>query len=154
AVDRARQAPGLSIGQTYIGWHMRNVGWVRESLEATERGYRLDVLNPMAANMVGVARMAAGRVEEAIPIFEDLMVRVPDMSFPLAHLMRAKALGGDWPAVDRLLDPSANLPLREFQDGVAFIQAKRNPTAENVGGILAALEMRVERTGSVDVTRL
>jgi len=37
----------------------------------------------MSANLVALARMAAGRVEEAIPLFEDVMARIPDMSFRL-----------------------------------------------------------------------
>jgi hypothetical protein len=69
----------------------------------------LDVLNPMSANLVGLARMAAGRVAEAVPVFEDLMARVPEMSFPVANLLRAKAFLEDWAAVDRLLDPSAKV---------------------------------------------
>jgi len=127
---------------------------VRESVAEAERAYRLDVLNPMAANLVALARMAAGRPGEAVPIFEDLMVRVPDMSFPVANLLRAKAFVGDWTAVDRLLDRTAEAPLREFQDGLAFIRAKRDPTPENVGGIRAALEAHVGETGSVDAARL
>jgi hypothetical protein len=76
------------------------------------------------------------------------------MSFPAANLMRAKAFLEDWDAVDRLLDPSAKVPLREFQDGIAFIQAKRNPTPENIGGIRSALESHLKKTGFVDVSRL
>jgi hypothetical protein len=133
---------------------LRQVGRVRESLEETERAHRLDALNAMSANMVGVARMAAGRAADAVPLFEDLMARVPDMSFPVSNLLRAKAFIEDWAGVDRLLDPSANLPLREFQDGVAFIQAKRHPTSENVRGIRDELAAHLERTGSVDVSRL
>jgi hypothetical protein len=68
--------------------------------------------------------------------------------------MRAKAFLGDWAAVDRILDPSANFPLREFQDGVTFIRAKRDPTPENIGGIRDALEEHVRKTGCVDVSRL
>lgn len=94
AVERARRAPGLSAGQVYIGWYLRTFGYVRESLEETERGYRLDALNPLAANMVAVARMAAGRVAEAVPVFEDLMTRVPDMSFPVANLLRRRPSSG------------------------------------------------------------
>jgi TolB-like protein/tetratricopeptide (TPR) repeat protein len=153
-VERIRQAPGVGGGKIYVGWYSRNIGQVRESLEETERAYRLDVLNPMSANLVGLARMAAGRVAEAVPVFEDLMARVPEMSFPVANLLRAKAFLEDWAAVDRLLDPSAKVPLREFQDGVAFIQAKRNPTPENIGGILSALQAHFKKTGSVDVSRL
>jgi hypothetical protein len=108
----------------------------------------------MSANLVALARMAAGRVAEAVPVFEDLVARVPEMSFPVANLLRAKAFLGDWEGVDRLLDPSAKPPLREFQDGVAFIEAKRTPTPENVGGIRRALHAHVEKTGSVDVSRL
>jgi len=140
--------------QMYVGWYVRNLGWVRTGLEAAERAYRLDVLNPMAANLTALGRMAAGRVEDAVPIFENLVARVPEMSFPVANLMRAKAFLGDWATVDRLLDPSAGFPLREFQDGVAFIEAKRDPTPENVGGIREALEERLAATGGVDVSRL
>jgi len=152
-MDRLRPAPAFG-GQIFIAWYPRNVGRVRESLEETERAYRLDVLNPMSANLVALARMAAGRVADAVPVFEDLVVRVPGMSFPVANLLRAKAFLGDWAAVDRLLDPSANFPLREFQDGVAFIKAKRDPTPENVGSIRTALETHFEKTGCVDVSRL
>jgi hypothetical protein len=98
--------------------------------------------------------MAAGRVAEAVPVYEDLMARVPEMSFAVANLLRAKAFLGDWAGVDRLLDPSARVPLREFQDGVAFIRAKRDPTPENVSGIRSALEAHFAKTGSVDVSRL
>ena len=153
-VERIRQVPGVGDAQIYVGWYARNIGQVRESLKETERAFRLDVLNPMSANLVGLARMAAGRVAEAVPVFEDLMARVPEMSFPIANVMRAKAFLEDWAAVDRLLDPSARVRLREFQDGVAFIQAKRNPTPENIGGILSALEAHFKKTGSVDVSRL
>jgi TolB-like protein len=153
-VEGIRRAPGVGDGQIYVGWYSRNIGRVRESLEETERAYRLDVLNPMAANLVALARMAAGRVAEAVPVFEDLMARVPEMSFPVANMLRAKAFLEDWAAVDRLLDPSAKSPLREFQDGVAFIKAKRNPTPESIGGIRSALEAHFKKTGSVDVSRL
>jgi TolB-like protein/tetratricopeptide (TPR) repeat protein len=153
-VERLRSAPPLSNVQMFVGWYFRNVGWVRESLEATERAFGLDALNPMSANLVALARMAAGRVADAVPVFEDLIVRVPDMSFPVANLLRAKAFLGDWAAVDRLLDPAAKVPLREFQDGVAFIRAKRDPTPENIGGIRDELEAHLQRTGSVDVARL
>ena len=153
-IDRIRRVPGVGDAQMYAAWYCRNVGWVRESLEETERAYRLDALNPMATNLVALARMAAGRVAEAVPAFEDLMVRVPGRSFPVANLLRAKAFLGDWAAVDRLLDPSRKLPLREFQEGVAFIQAKRTPTPERLGAIRDALEAHRRRTGSVDVSRL
>lgn len=153
-IDRIRRTPGVGAGRIFSGWYIRNVGLVRESLEETERAYRLDPQNPGWGNMIALARMAAGRVAEAVPDLEDLMVRVPEMSFPVANLMRARAFLGDWAGVDRILDPSANFPLREFQDGVTFIQAKRDPSPENIGGIRSALEAYVRKTGTVDVSRL
>jgi hypothetical protein len=45
--------------------------------------------------------MAAGRLAEAVPVYEDLVARVPDMSFPVTSLLRAYAMQEDWPAVDR-----------------------------------------------------
>jgi TolB-like protein len=153
-VDQIRRAPGVGDRAIYLGWYCRNLGWVRESLEETERAYRLDALNPMAANLVALARMAAGRVAEAVPVFEELTARVPEMSFPIANLLRARAFQGDWDAVDRLLRATAKDRLREFQDGVAFIQTKRSRTPENIASIRAALASHFERTGCVDVSRL
>jgi hypothetical protein len=138
----------------YVGWHLRAVGRLRESAEATERAFQLDALNPMSANLVALSRMATGRVANAVPVLEDLMARVPDMSFPVANLLRAHAFLGDWAAVDRLLDPVARHPLREFQDGLAFIRTKRDPTPENIGAIRDAMAAHCAKTGCVDVSRL
>lgn len=152
-VERIRQVATGGEARGYVAWYVRNLGWVRESLEETERAYRLDALNPMSANMVGLARMAAGRVAEAVPVFEATMARVPEMSFPVANLVRARAFLGDWDAVDRLLDPGGTFPLREFQDGLAFLRAKRQPTPETLGPIREGL-MRCAQAGAVDTSRL
>jgi TolB-like protein/class 3 adenylate cyclase len=141
-------------GKRYIGWYLRTIGRVRESAEETERAYRLDALDPASANMVALARMAAGRIEEAVPVYEDLVERVPDMSFPVSSLLRAYAFQRDWAAVDRLLELAAKRQLREFQDGLPFIRTKRDPTLENIGAMRIALEAHVAKTGCVDVSRL
>jgi TolB-like protein len=154
AMDLIRLSPRSGDGPRYIGWYLRTTGRIRESLAETERAYRLDALDPMSANNVALARMAAGRIEEAVPVYEDLMERVPDMSFPFSSLLRAKAFLKDWAAVDRLLALAATRPLREFQDGLAFIRTKRDPTPGNIGAMRTALEAHVSRTGSVDVARL
>jgi hypothetical protein len=151
---RLAQAPGLGAAGIYVGWHSRAVGRLRDSYEATERAFALDALNPMSAILAALSRMATGRVAEAVPVFEDLMARVPDMSFPVANLLRAQAFLEDWAAVDRLLDPAARRPLREFQDGLAFIRTKRDPTPENIGAIRDGLAAHYARTGCVDVSRL
>jgi len=153
-LERMRRAPGSGDGRRYIGWHLRTLGRVRESLEETERAFRLDALDPMSANLVALARMAAGRVAEAVPVYEDLVARVPDMSFPVSSLLRAHAFQQDWAAVDRLLALAEKRQLREFQDGLRFIRAKRDPTPENVGAWRSALDAHVEKTGCVDVSRL
>jgi hypothetical protein len=51
----------------YVGWHLRQVGRVRESLEEDGARLSLDALNAMSANMVALARMAAGRASDAVP---------------------------------------------------------------------------------------
>jgi TolB-like protein/tetratricopeptide (TPR) repeat protein len=153
-LERIRRAPGSGDGTRYIGWYLRTMGRLRESLEETERAYRLDALDPMSANALALARMAAGRVAEAVPVYEELVARVPDMSFPVSSLLRAYAFQQDWAAVDRLLELAAKRQLREFQDGLPFIRAKRDPTPENIGGWRSALESHVNKTGCVDVSRL
>jgi TolB-like protein/class 3 adenylate cyclase/tetratricopeptide (TPR) repeat protein len=154
AMERIRRAPGSGHARGYIGWYLRTTGRVRESLEETERAYRLDALDPMSANGVALARMAAGRLAEAVPVYEELVARVPDMSFPVSSLLRAYAFQQDWAAVDRLLELAEKRQLREFQDGLPFIRAKRDPTPQNIDGWRSAFEAHVNKTGCVDVSRL
>jgi TolB-like protein len=153
-LETMRRTPGSGEGRRYIGWFVRTYGQVRESLAETERTYSLDVLNPMSANMVALARMAAGRVAEAIPVYEELVERLPEMSFPVSSLLRAYAFQQDWAGVDRLLALAAKRQLREFEEGLPFIRAKRDPTPQNIGAWRSALEDHVRRTGWVDVSRL
>jgi TolB-like protein/class 3 adenylate cyclase len=153
-LERMRRAPVSGDGHRYVGWYLRTLGRVHESLEETERAHRLDALDPMSANALALARMAAGRVAEAVPIYEDLVARVPDMSFPVSSLLRCYAFQQDWAAVDRLLALAAKRQLREFEDGLPFIRAKRDPTPQNIEGFRSALEARVAETGCVDVARL
>lgn len=154
ALQRIRQAPGVGDGKKYIGWFMRNFGHVRESRAWDEGVYQSDVLDPMSANVVALARMATGCIEEAVPVYEDLMARIPDMSFPFSSLLRAKAFLNDWAGVDELLDLAKERQLREFEDGLAFIRTKRDPTPDNIDSWRRNLEMRVNKTGSVDASRL
>ena len=154
ALERLRRAPGSGDGRRYIGWFMRHFGWMREGLEATEQAYKLDALDPMSANLLALARMAAGRVAEAVPVFEELVERMPNMSFPVSSLLRAYAFQQDWAAVDRLLALAEKRQLREFQDGLAFIRAKRDPSPEHLGAWRDTLDAHVRKTGWVDVSRL
>lgn len=154
ALGRVRQAPGTGDGKRYIGWFLRHFGHIRESVDEDEDVYNADVLDPMCANLVALARMASGRIEEAIPVYEDLVARIPDMSFPVSSLLRAKAFLDDWSGVDELLELAKKRQLREFEDGLAFIRAKRDPSPENIAIWRDGLEAQVKKTGSVDVSRL
>ena len=153
-VERMRRSTGAGEGRRYIGWYLRTMGWIREALAEDEAAYGLDPLHPMSANIVALARMAAGRVAEAVPVFEDLVERLPAMSFPVSSLLRCYALQQDWPAVDRLLELAAKRQLREFQAGLPFIRTKRDPSETNISAWRSALEADVARTGHVDVSRL
>ena len=153
-LERLRQAPGSGDGRRYISWLLRLTGRLRASLDEAERIYRLDALDPMSANLVALARMATGHVAEAVPVYEDLVARIPSMSFPISSLLRAHAFLQDWAAVDRLLALAATRPLREFQDTIPFVRAKRDPTPENIDAWRAEFEGHVAITGGVDVARL
>ena len=128
-VGRMRRAPGLGAGRNLRRLALPGHRTASRKRRSDGARLRLDALNPMSANLVALSRMATGRVAEAVPVFEDLMARVPDMSFPVANLLRAQAFLEDWAAVDRLLDPAARHPLREFQDGLAFIRDQARPHA-------------------------
>ena len=70
------------------------------------------------------------------------------------NLLRAKALLEDWAGVDKLLELSKERPLREFEDGLSFIRAKRDGSPESIDKWLKEFETRVEETGCADVARL
>jgi TolB-like protein/class 3 adenylate cyclase len=153
-LERIRRAPGSADGHRYVGYFLRPMGRIREALEEDERAYRLDALHPMTTNLVALARLAAGRVEEAVPVFAGLVERLPDMSFPVSSLLRCYAFQQDWAAVDRLLALADKRQLREFREGLPFIRTKRDPTPENIQAWRSNLEAQVEKTGRVDVARL
>jgi TolB-like protein len=153
-LERLRRAPGSGDGRRYISWLLRLTGRLRASLDDAEHSYRLDMLDPMSANLVALARMATGHVAEAVPVYEDLVARIPDMSFPISSLLRAHAFLQDWAAVDRLLALAATRPLREFQDTIPFVRAKRDPTPKNLDAYRSEFDAHVAITGGVDVARL
>ncbi len=154
ALDMVRQAPVMGDGRKYIGWFLRHFGFVQESLVEDEEAYRSDPLDPMSANIVGLSRQAAGQYEEAVPVFEDLVRRIPDMSFPFTNLLRVKALLEDWSGVDELLDMAKGRPLREFEDGLSFIRAKRDPVPANIDNWRTDFVEQTQATGCVDVAKL
>jgi hypothetical protein len=108
----------------------------------------------MTTNLVALARLAAGRVAEAVPVFEGLVERLPDMSFPVSSLLRCYAFQQDWAAVDRLLELAERRQLRELREGLPFIRTKRAPTAQNMDAWRSAFQSQVDKTGRVDVSRL
>ena len=153
-LQRLRLAPGLGDGRRYISWLLRLTGRLHASLDEAEQVYRLDALDAMSANLVALARMATGNVAKAVPVFEDLVERMPSMSFPISSLLRAYAFLEDWVAVDRLLALAATRPLREFQDTIPFVRAKRDPSPENIDAYRSEFQAHAAITGGVDVGRL
>ncbi len=153
-LERILRAPGSAVGRRYVGYFLRTMGRIRDALEEDERAYGLDRLHPMTANLVALARMAAGRVAEAVPVFEELVERLPDMSFPVSSLLRCYAFQNDWTAVDRLLELADRRQLREFREGLPFIRTKRDPSPRNIDDWRGGLAAQVSRTGHIDVSRL
>jgi TolB-like protein len=153
-LDRLRRAPGAGEGRRYISWLLRHTGRVRASLDEAERSWRLDPLDAMSANMVALARMAAGRVAEAVPVYEELVARLPGMSFPISSLLRAHAFLDDREAVQRLLALAATRPMREFQDTIPFVRARLDPTPDHIGAWRREFESQAAASGGVDVARL
>jgi TolB-like protein len=152
SIEQLRRARGAGDGRRYIGWFMRHTGRLREALEETQEAFRLDRLDPMSINLLALAHMACGEIAAAIPLYEDLVARVPQMSFPISSLLRAHAFREDWDAVDRLLAIAATRPLREFQDTIPFVLAKRDP--KHINAWRGAFEAHIAKTGWVDIARL
>jgi tetratricopeptide (TPR) repeat protein len=154
ALQRLRNLPDGAGAKVWTGFYSRPFGFIRESLEDTERAYALDPLNPMAANALSLARMAAGKYDGVVTLLEDLMARNTNMSFAVANVMRAHAFSGNWAELDRLLDPARKLPLREFEDGLLFIQTKRDPSDANIQKMRERLLARCEATGGVEISQI
>lgn len=153
-LDRLRQSPGAGDGKRYVGWLLRHTGRLRESLQETERVFTLDAFDPMSVNLMALAYMACGRPDMAAPLYADLVERMPAMSFPVSSLLRTYAFLEDWEAIDRLLAIAASRPLREFQDTIPFVRAKRDPTGQALEAWRAEFEDHAKKTGAVDVARL
>jgi TolB-like protein len=153
-LERLRRASGAGEGRRYLSWLLRHTGRVRASLDEAERSWQLDPLDAMSCNLVALARMAAGRVAEAVPVYEALVARLPGMSFPISSLLRAHAFLHDRAAVERLLALAATRGLREFQDTIPFVRAKLDPTPAHIGAWRTEFESHVAISGGVDAARL
>jgi TolB-like protein len=154
AVERLWQLPDSVGARLWTGYFARPMGFIRQSLEDAERAFALDPLSTMAGNLLSLARMAAGKFDGVVAMYEDLVRRSPDMHFAVANLMRAYAFQGNWDGFERLLDPAANRPLRELEDGVLFLKTKRDPSSENIDQMRQRLLSRFEQTGGVEVSNL
>ena len=154
AVERLWQLPDSVGGRLWTPSFARPMGFIRQSLEDGERAFALDPLSTMAGNLLSLARMAAGKYDGVVVMYEDLVRRAPEMHYAVSNLMRAYAFQGNWDGFDRLLDPSAKRPLRELEDGILFLKTKRDPSAENVDQMRQRLLSRFEQTGGVEVSNL
>ena len=97
--------------------------------------------------------MATGRVAEAVPVYEDLVARIPDMSFPISSLLRAHAFlepGRPSIACSRARPREA---LRDVPGRHPFVRAKRRPLDDNLAAYRSEFEAHVAVTGGVDVSR-
>jgi TolB-like protein/tetratricopeptide (TPR) repeat protein len=153
-LERVRVLPRSADGSRYIGWSLRNFGLIKEALKETEASYVLDPLDAMSSNMVALARMAAGHIDDAIPLFENLITTNPDMSFPVSSLLRAFTYKADWAGVDRVLAIAGERQLREFEEGLRFIRGRRDPTSANIDAWMDRVRERAQSSGSIDLTTL
>lgn len=153
-LSRLCASPGTGDGKRYTGWLLRHTGRLRESLEVTQRTFALDSMDSMSINLMALAYMACGRPDAAAPLYADLVERFPSMNFPISSLLRAYVFLEDWEAVDRMLAIAATRPLREFQDTIPFVRARRDPTGEARVAWRKEFEDRIARTGAVDLARL
>ncbi len=154
SLERLWQLPDSVGARLWTPSFCRPLGFIRQSLADAERAFALDPLSTMAGNLLSLARMAAGKFDGVVAMYEDLVRRSPEMHYAVANLMRAYAFQGNWDGFDRLLDPSAKRPLRELEDGVLFLKTKREPSAENVDQMRQRLLTRFEQTGGIEVSNL
>ena len=154
ALERLWQLPDSVGARLWTPSFARPMGFIRQSLEDGERAFALDPLSTMAGNLLSLARMAAGKYDGVVAMYEDLVRRAPDMHYAVSNLMRAYAFQGNWDGFDRLLDPTAKRPLRELEDGILFLKTKRDPSTENVDQMRQRLLSRFEQTGGIEVSNL
>ncbi len=153
-IQQLRRSPAADAVRGYIGWYLRTTGHISQSLDEAEKAYQLDALDPMTGNLLALARLAAGQLVDAVPLFEDLVERMPNMSFPIANLMRVYAFQANWDGVDRLLKLAEERELRELEAGLPFIRTKRHPSEHTIGEWAREFDASVAKTGCVDVAQL
>jgi len=158
AMQRLREAPGVSDGLRFISWHLQGVGFVKESAEEAERLYRLDALNPFFVNAYAGSLLAVERFEEAIALIEEVVERQPNMLFAVGNLLIARAYLKDWDGVEAMLSPTA-LASRPLPPGMVWcfrevLEIARHPGPESVVRARAILEQEFNQNGSVQILSL
>ena len=145
----ALRRPRFGRRPSLIGWFLRHTGRIREALEETEALFRLDALDSMSSTSRARAHVRRPRAE-AIPLFEDLVTRIPQMTFPISNLLRAHAFGQTGsrrpPARTGGHAPAARVPRH-----VPFVRAKRNPAHLDAW---RGPSTRTLQDGRVDIARL
>src|SRR5882757_8016805 len=68
-LERLRNSPGRGDGKKYVGWYMRTLGMVEESVIAAQAAYELDLLDAMTINQLALAKLAAGHLDKAAPLY-------------------------------------------------------------------------------------
>lgn len=111
------------------GRFLLQVGRQGEAVPILAEAFRRDPLQAATASVYASALRAAGRTDEAVTLWTDLVLRFPTSPQPFFSLVFSLAGTGDWDAVDRWVTPER---LDRFPEGsermrnVLFaIQARR-----------------------------
>jgi tetratricopeptide (TPR) repeat protein len=143
--------------QLWRARHLVTVGRMRETIDASQRAYESDPLDPFVENLRGRNLAYGGRYAEGRRILTDLLSRWPDNHYAAMSLVSVCVQIQDWATIDTLLAPDrlAQFPLREF-DGWArwYASIMRDPSPETRRGPITLARRRFEKHGLADFIQL
>jgi len=152
-----KQAPGHLRSARVRSEHLQYVGRIREAIEAAQRAYEMDPLDPVVANWFGTTLLWGGRYAEARRVLESTLARWPDNQNTTINLNTLYVQTRDWAAVDALLASArlAQFPLRENETGaLRFASMMRDPSPASRRRPIEAARRRFEASGEADFVLL
>jgi TolB-like protein/class 3 adenylate cyclase len=132
------------------------LGRISEALEYGERAYGLDPLFPEAATAFAGCLNAVGRTGESAALFDQLLVRWPDMELVARNAIWNAANVEDWDRFEALAAGASERGLRgaALRADISYRRNVRSPRPEYVERLLNLARDELARRGTVALLNL
>ena len=143
-------APNDSEVLTVVGYHSTTVGRLREGLAIGRRAYALDPLAPRVMQQLGLQLSTAGRIEEAVRLYDTARARWPESEIFAGNLIINAARRGDRAKVEDLIRAWSGATARNaLQEIIWFARNLLDPDPASIRRWLEQQQAELARTGTV-----